>query len=58
MSLSNYKITDAAIARELAARPGTAYYTGHCTGAEAFGILRETLGDRLAAIHGGSVIEI
>lgn len=47
-----------AIARELAARPGTMYYSGHCTGAEAFAVLRETLGERLAAIHGGSVIEI
>ena len=47
-----------AIARELAARPGTMYYTGHCTGQEAFGILREALGERLAAIHGGSVIEL
>jgi len=47
-----------AVARELAARPGTVYYTGHCTGTEAFGILRETLGERLAAIHGGSEIEL
>ncbi len=47
-----------AIARELAARPGTMYYTGHCTGAEAFAVLKETLGERLAAIHGGNVIKI
>lgn len=47
-----------AIARELAARPGTVYYTGHCTGQEAFAVLRETLGGRIAAIHGGSVIEL
>ena len=47
-----------AIARELAARPNTRYYTGHCTGTEAFGILQETLGDRLVAIHGGSEFEI
>ena len=46
------------LARELAARPNTRYYTGHCTGTEAFGILQETLGDRLVAIHGGSEFEI
>lgn len=47
-----------AIARELAARENTVYYTGHCTGEEAFAILKETLGARLNAIHGGSEIEI
>lgn len=46
------------IGRELAARSATRYYTGHCTGQEAFAILRETLGERLAAIHGGDVFEI
>jgi len=47
-----------AIARELAARERTVFYTGHCTGAEAFAVLRETLGERLCAMHGGSVIEV
>lgn len=47
-----------AIARELAARENTVYYTGHCTGQEAFAVLQETLGERLRAMHGGSVIEI
>ena len=47
-----------AIARELAARPDTVYYTGHCTGQEAFDVLRETLGERLIAIHTGSVFTI
>ncbi len=47
-----------AVAQELAARPGTAYYTGHCTGQEAFGVLKETLGDRLHHMSGGSVFEI
>ena len=46
------------IARELAARPDTRYYTGHCTGGEAFDILKETLGDRLIALHTGSEFEI
>ncbi|MCR5826446.1 MAG: MBL fold metallo-hydrolase [Oscillospiraceae bacterium] len=46
------------IARELAARPGTRYYTGHCTGTEAYGMLAETLGERLQPMHGGSVITL
>ncbi len=47
-----------AIAAELKARGGTTFYTGHCTGQEAFDILRETLGDRLVAMHTGSVFEL
>jgi len=47
-----------AIAKELDARKGTCFYTGHCTGQEAFGILKETLGDRLQYMSGGSVFEI
>lgn len=47
-----------AIARELKTRKGTCFYTGHCTGQEAFDILKETLGDQLAALHTGSVFEI
>jgi 7,8-dihydropterin-6-yl-methyl-4-(beta-D-ribofuranosyl)aminobenzene 5'-phosphate synthase len=47
-----------AIGRELAAREHTKYYTGHCTGGEAFAVLREILGDRLGTIHGGAVIGI
>lgn len=47
-----------AIGRELAARAETVYYTGHCTGAAAFAVLQERLGDRLRPMHGGSRIEI
>ena len=46
------------IARELKARPDTRFYTGHCTGQEAFDVLRETLGEQLCAMHTGSVFEI
>lgn len=46
-----------AIARELRAREHTKYYTGHCTGTEAYGELKETLGDRLQYMAGGSVFE-
>lgn len=34
------------------------YWTGHCTGKKAFGILQGVLGDRLAAIHSGTKIAI
>lgn len=47
-----------AVARELKAREGTVYYTGHCTGEEAFGWMKEILGDRLRRMSGGSVTEI
>lgn len=47
-----------AIAKELDMRKGTRFYTGHCTGQEAFDILKETLGDRLQYMSGGSMFEI
>lgn len=47
-----------AIGNELAARKNTVYYTGHCTGREAFDVLKEQLGDRLQAMPGGGVTEI
>ena len=47
-----------AVARELKAREGTVYYTGHCTGEEAFGWMKEILGERLRRMSGGSVTEI
>lgn len=34
----------------------TVYYTGHCTGTEAFDIMKPVLGDRLQAIHSGDEI--
>lgn len=46
------------IAGELDKRKGTSFYTGHCTGQEAFDILKETLGGRLQYMSGGSVFEI
>lgn len=41
------------LARELAARP-TRYFTFHCTGTDAFALLRDTLGDRVTYLHVGS----
>jgi 7,8-dihydropterin-6-yl-methyl-4-(beta-D-ribofuranosyl)aminobenzene 5'-phosphate synthase len=34
------------------------YWTGHCTGKKALGVLQEVLGDRLSAIHAGTKITI
>lgn len=47
-----------AVAAELKKRAGTHYYTGHCTGEEAFAELKETLGDRLTYMSGGAAFEI
>ena len=46
------------IARELAAREHTRYYTGHCTGTEAFALLRETLGERIQPMPAGSELTL
>mgnify|MGYP000852373990 CR=1 FL=1 len=46
------------VGRELLAREHTAYYTGHCTGQDAFAILKEQLGDRLHYMTGGGTVEI
>lgn len=35
---------------------GAVFYTGHCTGAEAYRIMKEIMGDRLKAVHSGDVL--
>jgi len=42
-----------ALGREMLASEGTLFVTGHCTGTEAYGILNEILGDRLAYFSTG-----
>lgn len=37
---------------------GAMFYTGHCTGDEPFEQLKEMLGQRIATLHAGSIIEI
>lgn len=46
-----------ALARELAARPAT-YWTFHCTGTDAFALLRDELGDRVRYLHAGSRAQV
>ena len=36
----------------------TVFYTGHCTGAEQYAVLKEILGERLHALSTGAVFEI
>ncbi len=36
----------------------TVYYTGHCTGEGPFTFLKQRMGDRLHAVHSGTLIEI
>ena len=45
-------------AAEQLLRYPTVYYTGHCTGEAPFAFLKERMGDRLHAVHSGTVIEI
>ena len=37
---------------------GSRYYTCHCTGQHAFAVLRETLGEQIAFLTAGSVLEL
>lgn len=46
-----------ALASELAARPAR-YLTFHCTGTDAFALLRDTLGPRVSYLHVGSRAEL
>ena len=46
------------VGRELLDRKDTVYYTGHCTGKDAFAILKEQMGDRLHYMTGGGTVEI
>lgn len=45
------------IARELAKRPAR-YYTFHCTGLDAYGILRDELGERVSYLYTGAKVEV
>ena len=45
-----------AIGRELLSFPVERYYTGHCTGAQAYQLLRGVMGERLQGLSTGTVI--
>ena len=47
-----------AVGERLRALKNTRYVTGHCTGDEAYGWLRETLGDRLSYMATGTSFTI
>ena len=61
MDPSGGTVEDAALtrdlARELASRPAR-YHTFHCTGTDAFALLRDELGDRVRYLHVGSRVEV
>lgn len=43
---------------EVLRKTGSVFYTGHCTGEEAYDLLKKQLGDRLQTLHAGTVINI
>ena len=45
------------LARELAARPST-YFTFHCTGLDAFSLLRDELGERVRYLYAGCTADV
>ena len=45
------------LARELKKRPSR-YFTFHCTGLDAYGILRDELGDRIGYLYAGCQVEL
>ena len=47
-----------ALGKEIAATGIQHIFTGHCTGEQAFGILKAELGDRLNQIHSGFSVEL
>ena len=55
-TVENVQLTQA-LASELAARRAR-YYTFHCTGTDAFALLRDTLGPRVEYLHVGSRVEL
>ncbi len=44
-------------ARELS-QMNTVFYSGHCTGIPAFGLMKEIMGDKLTALHSGEEVKI
>lgn len=38
--------------------PSARYYTFHCTGLDAYGILRDELGERVSYLYTGAKVEV
>ena len=51
------ELVDGTAAR-LMQSPGTAYYTGHCTGLPSFGRLKEVMGGRVRYLRAGESVEL
>ena len=34
----------------------TVFYSGHCTGAPVFALMKEIMGDKLIALHSGETV--
>lgn len=61
MDPSGGTVEDAALTRELArelASRQASYLTFHCTGTDAFALLRDELGERVSYLHVGSRAEV
>ena len=43
-------------AKMLCEMKGTVFYSGHCTGEEAFYVMKDIMGDQLTALHSGERI--
>ena len=50
------KVLVRSTAEILSTMKDTVFYSGHCTGEEAFGIMKEIMGDQLQALHSGDEI--
>jgi 7,8-dihydropterin-6-yl-methyl-4-(beta-D-ribofuranosyl)aminobenzene 5'-phosphate synthase len=48
----------AEMGREMLAHPSAQYYTGHCTGPRAYGVLKDVMAERLSPVTTGTVLEL
>ena len=61
MKKSGLSDSDIAEIKEIAERLKaykTRFFTCHCTGLDAFGVMKEILGDKLSYVHSGDEVEV